>query len=71
MKVNRIDIIIKRADNIHKPYLSNDCLELMRRYRFGGEYRNEEIKFSSMPESVLKVLDELKVVYQRITKGGS
>ena len=69
MRINRIDIFIKGSENTHRPYLYNECLDMMNKYRFGGEFRNEGVKFSSMPEPVLKVLDELKIVYQQIVKG--
>lgn len=66
MKVNRINILIPSKQNTHRKYLYNECLDLMTKYHFGGEFRNENIKMSSMPETVLKTLNDLKIKFERL-----
>lgn len=65
MKINRINILIPTAQNKHRKYLYNEMLNLMSRNGFGGEIRNESIKLSAMPENLLKVLEELKINFER------
>lgn len=68
MKVNRIDVMIKRDLNKHVQYLDNKTTKLMSDYKFGGEHSNEYIKFNSMPETVLEKLKEFKIKFERIIK---
>lgn len=65
MKINRINVIIPTSQNKHVKYLCNECLDLMNKYHFGGEFKNETIKLNSMPESLLKVLENLKIVFEK------
>ena len=65
MKINRIDVLIPTRLNKHKPYLSNEIMALMNQHRFGGEFRNDNIKLSAMPEPLVKVLKELKIKFVR------
>lgn len=66
MKVNRINILIPTQHNKHVKYLCNHCLDLMNKYRFSGEFRNDVIKMSSMPESVVDILKQLKINFERV-----
>ena len=63
MKVQRVNIIIPTNMNKHRKYLYNEMLDLMNKNHFGGEFRNENIKLSSMPKSVLGILNKLKIKY--------
>lgn len=63
MKVPRVNVIIPTNLNKHRKYLYNEMLDLMNAHRFGGEFKNENIKLSSVPKSVLGILDKLKVKY--------
>ena len=65
MKVNRINVVIKRADNLHRPYLYNEMLDLMQIHKFGGEFKTDSIKLSSMPEVLTRILDKLKIIYSK------
>lgn len=64
MKVNRINILIPINENKHRPYLCNEMLGLMK--GFGGEFKRDTIKLSGAPESILKVLEELKIKFERL-----
>ena len=66
MKINRIDVLIKRAENKHKPYLDNNIMKLMADYKFGGLYTKDFIQLNTTPETVTNVLDKLKIVFERL-----
>jgi hypothetical protein len=66
MKINKINVMIRRAENKHKPYLNNDIMKLMSEFKFGGKYANDSIELSNAPEAVTSVLDKLKIVFRRI-----
>jgi hypothetical protein len=66
MKINRINAVIRRAENTHKQYLNNDVMKIMSDFRFGGLYTNDRIELHSMPEQVTSVLDKLKIVFERL-----
>ena len=68
MKIQRINVVIPTSLNKHRKYLYNEMLDLMNRYKFGGEFKNEHIKLSSAPEVVLKFLKHLKINFERIEK---
>lgn len=68
MKVNRINVMIKRAENKHRQYLDLDIMKVMSEHRFGGVYSNDFIQLNSMPEQVTSVLDKLKIVFERLKK---
>ena len=63
MKIHRVNVLINTAENKHVKYLYNNCLDLMSKHHFGGEFRNETIKLNSMPETVLKILEDLKIKF--------
>ena len=65
MKIQRINVLIPTNQNKHRQYLYNEMLDLMNKYHFGGEFGNEKIKLNSMPESLLKVLEDLKIKFVR------
>lgn len=66
MKVNRINVLIRRIENKHKPYLNNDVMKLMNEFKFGGKYANDSIELSNAPEAVTSVLDKLKIIFERM-----
>lgn len=68
MKINRVNVIIPSNQNTHRKYIYNEMVDLMNRYKFGGEFRNEHIKLSSAPEVVLKILRHLKINYEKLEK---
>lgn len=68
MKVNRIDVIIKRDLNKHVPNIDIPIMDLQRYYKFGGLSTNDRIELHSMPETVLEKLKELKIKFERIIK---
>lgn len=63
MRVPRINATIISANNKHVKYLYNHCLDMMDKYKFGGVFTNEQIKFNSAPAEVLEALKELKINY--------
>lgn len=63
MKIQRINLVIHSNENKHRKYLYNEMLDLMNKHHFGGEFRNETIKLSSMPDNLLKLLKELDIKY--------
>ena len=66
MKINRIDVLIRRIENKHKLYLDNNIMKLMADYKFGGLYSKDFIQLNTAPETVTKVLDKLKIVFERL-----
>ena len=66
MKVNRINVMIKRAENKHISFLYNDINQLMNNFKFGGVFHNDRVELHSAPETVTKVLDKLKIVFERL-----
>jgi hypothetical protein len=66
MRVNRINLLIKRVKNKHKPYLDNNIMKLMADYKFGGLYTKDFIQLNTAPETVMKVLEKLKIVFERL-----
>jgi hypothetical protein len=66
MKINRIDILIRRIENKHKPYLDNNIMKLMSEFKFGGLYNKDLIQLTQAPETVTNVLDKLKIVFERL-----
>lgn len=68
MKIQRINILIPSNLNTHRKYLYNEMLDLMNQYKFGGEFKNEHIKLNSAPDVILKILEDLKIKFERIAK---
>ena len=66
MKVNRINVLIKRVENKHKQYLDNNIMKIMADYKFGGLYNKDFIQLTQAPETVTNVLDKLKIVFERL-----
>ena len=66
MKIQRVNVIIPSNLNKHRKYLYNEILDLMNKNHFGGEFANEHIKLSSMPETLLEILKDLKIKYERL-----
>lgn len=66
MKVNRIDVLIKRAENKHRQFLDIDLMKIMSDFKFGGKYTNDTIELSNAPEKVTTALGKLKIVFERL-----
>ena len=66
LKVQRIDIMINTKENNHKKYLYNEVQEFTNKNKLGGEFRNNYIKLNSVPESLLTILEEAKIIYKKI-----
>ena len=60
MKVNRVNIVIQRALNPHKPYLNNEVMEFVRRVKVGGLYAMDRIELNLVPENELSELKDIK-----------
>jgi hypothetical protein len=68
MRINRINALIKRAENKHVKYLDNEVKDMMSSYKFGGLFANDRIELHSAPETVTKVMENLKIVFERFKK---
>ena len=66
MKVNRINVMIKRSENKHRQFLDIDLMKIMNDFKFGGMYTNDTIELSNAPEKVTTALDKLKIVFERL-----
>lgn len=66
MKVNRINVVIKRAENTHVPNIDLPIMDIQRYYKFGGLSTNDRIELHSMPEKIIEKLNELKIRFWRI-----
>ena len=64
MKVNRINVLIKHADNKHKPLLNNEMKDLMSQYKFGGLFTPDRVELHNAPESIMKLLIKLKIGFK-------
>ena len=68
MKVNRINVLIKRAENKHIPNIDIPIMDIQRYYKFGGLSTNDRIELHSMPENLIEKLNELKIKFWRMKK---
>jgi hypothetical protein len=68
MKVNRINVLIKYAENKHIPNIDIPISDMMRYYKFGGLSTNDRIELHSMPETLIEKLNELKIRFWRMKK---
>ena len=66
MKVNRINVEISRLANKHRPYLYNEMFSLAKEHQIQGEFGNDFISLRSMPENLLKVLEDLKIKFRKM-----
>ena len=66
MKIQRISVLIPACENTHRRFLYNEVLDLARRERIGGEFKTDSIKLSSMPENLLKELEEKGIKFMRV-----
>lgn len=66
MKINRIDVEISTLANKHRPYLYNEMFSLAKEHQIQGEFGNDFISLKSMPEILLKVLEDLKIKFRKI-----
>ena len=65
MKVNRINVEISRLANKHRTYLYNEMFDLAKQHQIQGQFGNDYITLNSMPENLLKVLEDLKIKFRR------
>ena len=65
MKVNRINVVIKRAENLHVPHIDIPIMDMQRYFKFGGLSSNDKIELHSMPENLIEKLNELKIKFWR------
>lgn len=56
MKIERVNIVIPRALNPHKPNLNNEVMEFVRRVKVGGLYTNDRIELNLVPKDTLDIL---------------
>lgn len=68
MKVNRINVLINRAENKHIPNIDIPIMDIQRYYKFGGLSTNDRIELHSMPEKLTEKLNELKIKFWRMKK---
>ena len=68
MKINRINILINTHANTHRTYLFNEMFDLAKKQHASGLFGRDYIKLSSLPETALKVLEELKIKFERLGK---
>ena len=68
MRVNRINVVIKYAENKHIPSIDIPIMDLQRYYKFGGLSTNDRIELHSMPETLIEKLNELKIKFLRMKK---
>jgi hypothetical protein len=68
MKVNRINVLIKRAENTHVPHIDIPIMDMQRYYKFGGLSAMDRIELHSMPENLTEKLNELKIRFWRMKK---
>lgn len=68
MKINRINVVIKRAENMHVPHIDIPIMDMQRYYKFGGLSSNDRIELHSMPENLIEKLNELKIRFLRMKK---
>lgn len=64
MKINRIEI--STLANKHRTYLYNEMFSLAKEHQIQGEFGNDFISLKSMPENLLKVLEDLKIKFRRL-----
>ena len=65
-KINRINVEISSFANKHRPYLYNEMFSLAKEHQIQGTFGNDYITLSSMPENLLKVLEDLKIKFRKI-----
>ena len=68
MKVNRINVVIKRAENMHVPHIDIPIMDMQRYYKFGGLSTNDRIELHGMPENLIEKLNKLKIRFLRMKK---
>ena len=68
MKVNRINILINRHANKHRTYLYNEMWDLVKEQHANGTFGNDYIKINSLPETATKILNDLKIKFERLGK---
>lgn len=64
--INRVNIEISKLANKERPYLHYEMFNLAKEHQFGGTFGNDFITLNGMPESLLKVLEELKINFRRL-----
>ena len=65
--INRINVEISRLANKHRTYLYNEMFDLAKEHQIQGTFGNDYITLSSMPENLLKVLEDLKIKFKKLS----
>jgi hypothetical protein len=65
-KINRINVEISRLANKNRPYLYNEMFSLAKEHQIQGTFGNDYINLNSMPENLLKVLEDLKIKFRKM-----
>ena len=68
MKINRINVLINRAENKHIPNIDIPISDMQRYYKFGGLSAMDRIELHSMPEKLTEKLNEMKIKFWRMKK---
>ena len=68
MKIQRVNIYIPSNQNTHRKYLYNEMLDLINKNKIGGEFNTHYIKLNGLPEALVKTLEDMKIVFERIKK---
>lgn len=66
MKVNKINVEISILANKHRPYLYAEMFNLAKEHKIQGEFGRYFISLRSMPENLLKVLEDLKIKFRKM-----
>lgn len=65
-RINRINIEISTLANKDRPYLHYEMFNLAKEHQIQGTFGNDYINLNSMPENLLKVLEDLKIKFRKI-----
>lgn len=64
--VNRINVLISTHANSHKHYLYNQMYDFAKEHKLGGTFGNDYITLHSMPETLTKILKEMKIKFTKL-----
>ena len=63
MKIERVNIVIPRELNRHKPNLNNEVMEIHSHVRIGGVYKMDKIELNGVPEDILVMFNNKNIKY--------
>ena len=64
--IQRINVMIPANANLHRPFLYNEMYDFMKQNKLRCKFSNDSIEFSSIPERLVKGLEELKIKFEII-----